>query len=145
MIDKVLTLIDLLRWVLKKDSRMTVFSQFSSAPSTATDHVTRRPQAGGSVRESDGGEVGSSSLPSSDSRGAADSQASFYVVVCRGDREEGDDPAPYELATRTVFTTSVDAGLYARGINQAREPLVVEGRWKGLRFDAAERFGKQFS
>lgn len=65
-----------------------------------------------------------------------------YVVVCRGDSEPGSPYAhgAYELATRTVFPTREAALAYSVGIAAERAPLVVEGRWGGLRRDAAERF-----
>lgn len=58
-----------------------------------------------------------------------------YIVVCRGDRDTEDSPpAPYELATRTVFVSREKAEEYAAGVARSRDPIVVMGRWKGLRF-----------
>jgi hypothetical protein len=65
-----------------------------------------------------------------------------FIVVCRGDKErEEDPPAPYELATRTVFEVYERAVNYANGIARDREAIVVEGRFDQLRFDDFERFG----
>jgi hypothetical protein len=71
-----------------------------------------------------------------------DKDRTEYVVVCRGDAEPGSPYAhgAYELATRTVFPTREAALAYSVGIAAERAPLVVEGRWSGLRRDAAERF-----
>jgi len=65
-----------------------------------------------------------------------------YVVVCRGDAAPGSPYAhgAYELATRTVFPTREAALRYILGIAVGRQAIVVEGRWGGLRRDAAERF-----
>ncbi len=67
----------------------------------------------------------------------------YYVVVCRSDRDTGTLAGPYELATRTVFETSESAEKYAAEISASRAPLVVAGRFAGLRWDAAERFGEK--
>lgn len=58
----------------------------------------------------------------------------LHIVICRADRCD-DAPGAYELATRTVFINKVAAEEYAAGIAPSREPLVIPGRWAGLRFD----------
>lgn len=65
-----------------------------------------------------------------------------YVVICRDDSEPSNDTAggPYVLATRTVFPTLEAARSYAAAIAEARQAMVIPGRWAGLRWDAAERF-----
>lgn len=65
-----------------------------------------------------------------------------YVVICRADTDPSSEYAygAYELATRTVFPTRKAALEYAAGIAEARQPLVIPGRWAGLRWDAAARF-----
>jgi len=71
-----------------------------------------------------------------------DKDRTEYVVVCRGDADPGSPYVygAYELATRTVFPTREAALAYSVGIAAERAPLVVAGRWSGLRRDAAERF-----
>lgn len=56
-----------------------------------------------------------------------------YVVICRSSAVIG---AVYELATRTVFSTYDAAIAYTQDILN-RGPLVVAGRWNGLRFGEA--------
>ena len=60
----------------------------------------------------------------------------MYVVICRADRV-GFRKGPYVLATREVFPTLARAEAYARTVNGSRQPLVVEGRWRELRFQHA--------
>ena len=73
---------------------------------------------------------------------SGDPNRTDYVVICCGDTDPSGEYATggYELATRTVFPTRKAALEYARGIATGREPLVIPGRWGGLRWDAAERF-----
>lgn len=68
--------------------------------------------------------------------------ATEYIVICRGDSDPSSEYAfgAYELATRTVFPTREAARQYASGINEARQAIVVQGRWAGLRWDAEKRF-----
>ena len=61
-----------------------------------------------------------------------------YIIICRDDGT-ADQPGPYILATRRVFTSRADAEDYARAFAHSREPLVVGGRWGQLR--GAKWFG----
>lgn len=66
--------------------------------------------------------------------------ANEFVVICRADAAPDGEPGPYELATRTVFPTRAAADQYATGLAAGRDPLVIRGRWCGLRWDHAARF-----
>lgn len=61
-----------------------------------------------------------------------------FVVVCREDAAEG-GIGGYTLATRQVFTNLSGAYHCAAGINEARQPLVVSGRWFQLRMEENRR------
>lgn len=64
-----------------------------------------------------------------------DSETCCYIVVCREDRQPDGTPGNYTLLTRTVFLTEEGAAEYASGVSPSREPLVVKGRFAGLRFN----------
>lgn len=76
---------------------------------------------------------------------AQDPSETEFVVVCRGDAAADSVYVfgTYELATRTVFPTRESAMEYAASVAEGRQPLVVAGRWGGLRRDAAERFPRR--
>lgn len=59
---------------------------------------------------------------------------STFIVICKANPAEGAPELRYELATRRVFATKVEGENYAKGINVGREPLVVAGDWRALRF-----------
>lgn len=60
-----------------------------------------------------------------------------WIVICRTDKI-GARKGPYVLATRQVFNTENDAKQYSYTISQSREPLIVSGPWRTLRFDSEE-------
>lgn len=64
-----------------------------------------------------------------------------YIVICRADRNADDSPGEYVLATRQVFLSPEDAGAYARTGADSREPLVIAGRFGGLRLPERPKFG----
>lgn len=66
-----------------------------------------------------------------------------FIVICRADTLEDGSPGPYVLGTRTVFDDEEQARGYAQGIAPGREPLVVSGDFRGLRFETerATQFG----
>jgi hypothetical protein len=57
-----------------------------------------------------------------------------YIIICRSDAGEG-QKGPYVLATRTVFETDLAATCCLATIAACREPLIIAGNWRGLRFD----------
>lgn len=58
-----------------------------------------------------------------------------YIVICRDDRySETSPPGDYILATRQVFRDAQSALDYAATVSPSREAIVVEGRWRQLRF-----------
>jgi hypothetical protein len=60
--------------------------------------------------------------------------SSDYIVICRADRKDDGSPGDYELATRTVFPIKEDAEKYASGISTSRDPIIVPGHFRYLRF-----------
>jgi len=57
-----------------------------------------------------------------------------FIVICLDDSPPDDDrPGPYVLASRQIFITREVATTWARGLSQARRPLVVGGDWTDLR------------
>lgn len=58
---------------------------------------------------------------------------SSYIVVCRADRV-GQRKGQYVLTTRHVFGSRDEAEKYASTVAASREAIVVEGRWRLLRF-----------
>lgn len=61
----------------------------------------------------------------------------MFIVTCREDRKLDGEAGDYSLATRTVFGTREAALAYCAGIASGREPLIIEGSFKNLRFDEA--------
>lgn len=61
--------------------------------------------------------------------------SSTWIVICRADRKEDGSAGDYELATRKVFETRYAAETYMAGISESREPLVIQGDFRGLRHD----------
>ncbi len=57
-----------------------------------------------------------------------------FVVICRADRRGPRKPGGYVLATRRVFPHYTGAQRYARTVARSRQPIIVAGRWAGLRF-----------
>jgi hypothetical protein len=64
---------------------------------------------------------------------ARESEGFLYAVMIRADRIGPRKPGPYVLATRQTFATATEAKTYADGCAKSRRPIVVEGRWFGLR------------
>lgn len=59
-----------------------------------------------------------------------------WIVICRADAVDG-QKGPYELSTRTVFNDELAARCFTSTISESREPRIIPGDFRSLRFDEA--------